>query len=124
MSEREIRSLLRLVLDNLDPRAKKVVRLVLPTMLGTSLALSGGCGAGRSVQIDAWFDPVTPVYSVPVAPPVDPKDMALKHRIRLDAVPGPDRLYLTRDCGPVDRSVDVEVDGGSTPPNTAPDAGE
>jgi hypothetical protein len=45
MNEKEIRSILRDALAELDRRAVKVVKkVVIPAALGASLALSGGCG--------------------------------------------------------------------------------
>jgi hypothetical protein len=45
MNEKEIRSILRDALAELDRRAVRVVkRVVVPAALGASLALSGGCG--------------------------------------------------------------------------------
>jgi hypothetical protein len=51
MSELEIRAILREALNELDRRAGRVVRkVVLPSMIGASLALgAGGCGQ-RAVQ--------------------------------------------------------------------------
>ena len=51
MSEREIRAILREALEELDRRAGRVVRkVVIPTVIGASLALgAGGCGQ-RAVQ--------------------------------------------------------------------------
>jgi hypothetical protein len=125
MSEREIRSLLRIICDELDVRAAKAGRLarkvVLPTMIGAGMALSGGCDDGGTVKTDGIIAGVDAAYGVDMSMDAGP----------LPPYQAPDgTLYAAPDVGQADSTTTDggEVDGGKVdagpqPPYTAPDAG-
>jgi hypothetical protein len=125
MSEREIRSVLRQVLEELDRHARKIVY---PSLLGAGIALSsGGCGDGRAVQADTIALPDS-AYGVPDSQPIyaapdmrrqdgpvsrpDTAYMAPDHR-RPDA--GPIPPYMAPEAGPI-----PPIDGGPMPPYMPP----
>lgn len=133
MSEREIRSLLRIICDELDVRAAKVGRaarkVVLPSMIGAGLALTGGCDDGRAVQTDGIIAGVDAAYGVDMSMDVGPGPLYMAPvdaaYLAPDAsgdgvVPVPDLVYMGPDAGPPDAA---KVDAGPQPPYTAPDAG-
>ena len=113
MSEKEIRGLLRTICDRLDERARRVTRkVVVPTMLGASLALSG-CGDGRSVASDAKVvAEAGPLYGVPAPDAIyaAPWDGG--------AIPP----YMGPDAGPQPEYIAPD-DAGVVPPYMGPDAG-
>ena len=121
MSEREIRSVLQHVMEELDRHARKIVY---PSILGAGIALSGGgCGDGRPVQVDTIARPDSaygapdrgpqPVYSAP-------DDMRPREDRR---VPGPDAAYMAPDLRKRDSGPQPWPDGGPIPPYMAPEAG-
>lgn len=132
MSEREIRSLLRRICAKLDDKTAKARRVarkaVLPTMLGTGMALSGGCDEGRAVQTDGIIAPADMAYADMAGMNLDvwPPDAGSPD----GPVPMPDLMYMSPDVGPTDAAkVDAgpqplytAADAGPIPPYTAPDA--
>jgi hypothetical protein len=132
MSEREIRSLLRIICDELDVRAARAGRVarkvVLPTMLGAGLALTGGCDDGRPVQTDGIIAGVDAAYGVDMSMDVGPGPLYmapadLAPDTTDGTVPMPDTMYMGPDVGQADASKDVALDAPPAPPYTAPDAG-
>jgi hypothetical protein len=119
MSEREIRSLLRIICDELDVRAAKAGRvarkIVLPTMLGAGLALSGGCDDGAEKTDSQVITEAGPLYMAPVDAAYMAPDTTTD-----GAVPMPDMMYMGPDVG----QIDAALDAPPVPPYTAPDAGE
>jgi hypothetical protein len=134
MTEKQIRSIIKQVFARIDQNARKVV---LPTMLGAGLALSGGCD-GRGVpadqdatqqNLDGMIGSPDTAYMGPDLTP-DP-DMA-----RLDAgpnpdvarldgtIPMPDVAYMGPDIGPMmdgPQPAYIAPDAGPVPPYMAPD---
>jgi hypothetical protein len=110
MSEREIRSVVQRVLEELDRRAKKYV---FPSLVGAGIALSG-CDS-RSVPSDAGADKIVgradmaygvPLYGVPMD---------------LRPIDQPRKLDATLSDRMVDqKKVDKKVDQGPMPPYMAP----
>ena len=121
MSEREIRSLLRIICDELDVRAAKAGRVarkvVLPTMLGAGLALSGGCGDRVDKTDSQVITEAGPLYMAPVDAAYMVPDAYLSDATD-GTVPMPDTMYMGPDIGQLDAALDAPV-----PPYTAPDAG-
>lgn len=131
MTEKEIRRIIQQVMYRLDQRARRAVKtgvrkVVVPSMLGASLALSSGCGDGRSVngeydgglpdsvaQMDSsgGSDSLAgPLYAAP-----EPDGGAIPPYM----APEPDAAYF--DLGPQPEYIAPGPDGGPIPPYMAPD---
>lgn len=123
MSEKQIRDILRDVCHDLDRHSRRVVRdgvrkLVLPTVLGAGLALSG-CGddatksdtGATQKDTGAEVGAADMAYMGPDAGP-PPKDAAGKEAGKEAGLP--DLMYMGPDVGP---------DKGPMPPYMAPEAG-
>lgn len=101
MTEREIREILRTVCLDLERQCKKVVRkVVVPSVLGASLALSG-CGDDDTTRKDGLVGPLyaAPDSSVEIGP--QPEYMAPDATLpdaSTDA--GPQIDYMAPDAGP------------------------
>ena len=149
MSEKQIRDILRDVCHDLDRHSRRVVRdglrkIVLPTVLGAGLALSGGCGDDAVKQDTTVQKEAGPPDSAYIAPDdfgpdgkVDPKKDAAVDAPVKDTVGGADSAYIAPDTGPVPPYMAPEggmlymapdattqpPDGLPLPPYMAPDAG-
>jgi len=128
MSEKEIRGLLRTICDRLDQRARRVTRkVVVPSMLGASLALSG-CGDGRAVPGDGQVvSEAAPVYAAPMdarppeaGPAPDAGPIPVDGR-PVEVGPAPDSIYQAPDAGPIPPY--LAPDAGPQPDYLAPDVG-
>jgi hypothetical protein len=126
MTEKEIRTIIKQVFARIDQAARRVV---LPTMLGAGIALSGGCD-GRDVPADqdATQQKLDGMIGYPDTAYMGP-DLAPPDTLRLDVAPDPDAVrldgqipmpdvaYMGPDTGPA-------LDAGPVPPYMAPDFGE
>lgn len=130
MSEKQIRDILRDVCSDLDRHSRRVVRqgvrkIVLPTVLGAGLALSG-CGddvvkkdtsplteAGVEAGVEAG--PADLAYMGPDAGPPDGPAKKQDGKVVQDGVGAPDMAYMVPDAGKVDK--------GPMPPYMAPEGG-
>ena len=147
MSEKEIRSVLRSLCEDLDRRARRAMRsgmrnVVMPAALGAGLALSG-CSDDSSTTIDSGKTDVAiaDAGAENVQPPYMAPDAALYAApdVRLDTAPdatgsemgilysAPDGLqppYMAPDSavGPEMGLLYMAPDGGVVPPYMAPDS--
>lgn len=120
MTEKEIRDILRTVSLDLERRCKKVVRKVLvPSVLGATLALSG-CGDDDTTKKDGLVGPLyaAPDASMELGP--QPEYMAADATLPDGIQPLYSAPDASTDAGP---QIDyMAPDAGPQPPYMAPDA--
>lgn len=130
MSEKQIRDILRDVCSDLDRHSRRVVRqgvrkIVLPTVLGAGLALSG-CSddaikkdtsplSEAGVEAGAEAGPADLAYMGPDAGPPDGPAKKDDGKVVKDGVGTPDMVYMGPDA--------AKTDGGPMPPYMAPEGG-
>ncbi len=109
MTEKEIREVIRELCDELDERARRLVRnVVVPAALGAGLALSaGGCG-DRAVS-DSMVPHVDAAYGLPLyAAPLDWR------------TGGPESAYMMPFDRGTPKDIKPKTDPGPMPPYMAP----
>ena len=139
MSEKEIREVLRGVCHDLDRYSRRVVRqgvrkIVLPTVLGAGLAMTG-CGERASVPVygvpaDAGVEAGSRdmMYGAPDWPPKDDQQLGPTPDMVYGVADGPIKddaywtspdipPYMAPDAWPADQA---KPDAGATPPYMAP----
>ena len=125
MSEKQIRDILRDVCADLDRHSRRVVRdgvrqLVLPTVLGAGLALTG-CDARENVPLygvpaDVGVEAGLDVFPY-MAPDAGPRDQ----KVEPAEAGAPDLMYGVADQVPAD-TVPPPPDGPPVLPYMAPDS--
>lgn len=127
MTEKEIRGIIKQVFARLDQCARRGVRkVVLPTMLGAGLALSGGCD-GRNVPAEKDATPQTDstAQTDGGSQQLDSQGNLMYMAPDPDGGPAPAYMAPEEDAGAVIEYMAPDPDSGPVyPPYMAPDSGE